>query len=50
MKSIFLDYYIGSLLLWKGKPENFKALKLRTYLWLRGGNGAPQHIVPDGQQ
>ena len=26
MRSIFLDYYIGSLLLWKGKKENFDAL------------------------
>lgn len=26
MRSIFLDYYIGSLLLWKGKQENFDAL------------------------
>ena len=26
MRSIFLDYYIGSLLLWAGKEENFAAL------------------------
>ena len=26
MRSIFLDYYIGSLLLWAGKKENFAAL------------------------
>ena len=26
MRSIFRDYYIGSLLLWKGKKENFEAL------------------------
>ena len=26
MRSIFLDYCIGSLLLWKGKKENFDAL------------------------
>src|SRR5437588_536631 len=26
MRSIFLDYFIGSLLLWKGKRENFEAL------------------------
>ncbi|HOU42123.1 MAG TPA: DUF262 domain-containing protein, partial [Promineifilum sp.] len=26
MRSIFLDYYIGSLLLWRGKSENFTAL------------------------
>jgi uncharacterized protein with ParB-like and HNH nuclease domain len=24
MRSIFLDYYIGSLLLWKGKVEKFR--------------------------
>ena len=27
IRSIFLDYYIGSLLLWKGKKENFEALR-----------------------
>lgn len=26
VRSFFLDYYIGSLLLWKGKEENFEAL------------------------
>ena len=26
MRSIFLDYYIGSLLLWKGTSANFEAL------------------------
>jgi uncharacterized protein with ParB-like and HNH nuclease domain len=26
MRSIFLDYYIGSLLLWKGTKSNFDAL------------------------
>jgi uncharacterized protein with ParB-like and HNH nuclease domain len=26
MRSIFLDYYIGSLLLWKGKQGSFDAL------------------------
>ena len=49
MKSIFLDYYIGSLLLWKGKPENFKALSCEPIYGLEG-NGAPEHIVLDGQQ
>ena len=34
MRSIFLDYYIGSLLLWKGKEENFAALALRGGLRL----------------
>jgi uncharacterized protein with ParB-like and HNH nuclease domain len=26
MRSIFLDYFIGSLLLWRGKTESFDAL------------------------
>jgi hypothetical protein len=49
MKSIFLDYYIGSLLLWKGKNENFEALSCEPIYGLEG-NGAPEHIVLDGQQ
>src|ERR1700730_3921930 len=31
MRSIFLDYYIGSLLLWKGKRENFEALSASRF-------------------
>lgn len=59
MRSIFLDYYIGSLLLWRGKKENFDALsceimygfddKAGQYSW-DYGKGAPEHIVLDGQQ
>jgi hypothetical protein len=49
MKSIFLDYYIGSLLLWKGKKENFEALSCEPIYGLEG-NGSPEHIVLDGQQ
>lgn len=49
MRSIFLDYYIGSLLLWKGKEGNFKALSCESiYGYL--GNGNPEYIVLDGQQ
>jgi hypothetical protein len=49
MRSIFLDYYIGSLLLWKGKPENFSALSCEAiYGYL--GNGKHESIVLDGQQ
>lgn len=49
MRSIFLDYYIGSLLLWKGKPENFEALSCEPiYGYL--GNGKREYIVLDGQQ
>lgn len=49
LRSIFLDYYIGSLLLWKGKPENFGALACE-HLYGFDGPGAPEHIVLDGQQ
>ncbi|MCC6918109.1 MAG: DUF262 domain-containing protein [Alphaproteobacteria bacterium] len=49
MRSIFLDYYIGSLLLWKGKAENFKALSCEPVYGYRGV-GKPEHIVLDGQQ
>lgn len=49
MRSIFLDYYIGSLLLWKGKKENFEALSCEP-LYGHSGPGSPEHIVLDGQQ
>ncbi len=49
MRSIFLDYYIGSLLLWKGKPENFTALSCESVYGYKG-NGKPEYIVLDGQQ
>lgn len=49
IRSIFLDYYIGSLLLWKGKPENFDALACEP-LHGYAGKGSPVHIVLDGQQ
>ncbi len=49
MRSIFLDYYIGSLLLWKGKPENFDALSCEDVYGFSGG-GNPEYIVLDGQQ
>lgn len=49
MRSIFLDYYIGSLLLWKGKKENFEALACEK-LYAFNGEGKPEHIVLDGQQ
>lgn len=50
MRSIFLDYYIGSLLLWKGKKENFTALACEPIYAYDNGAGAPEHIVLDGQQ
>jgi len=59
MRSIFLDYYIGSLLLWKGKKENFDALSCEIVYGFDNqkkhkpwnfGKGSPEHIVLDGQQ
>src|SRR2546429_398336 len=49
LRSIFLDYYIGSLLLWKGKPENFTALACEPIYGFQG-KADPSHIVLDGQQ
>jgi len=49
MRSIFLDYYIGSLLLWKGKTENFTALSCEP-VYGANGNASPEYIVLDGQQ
>jgi hypothetical protein len=49
MRSIFLDYYIGSLLLWKGTSENFSALSCEAVYGYEG-NGKPEYIVLDGQQ
>jgi len=49
IKSIFLDYYIGTMLLWKGKDENFQALSCtRVYGFV--GEERPEFIVLDGQQ
>lgn len=49
MRSIFLDYYIGSLLLWKGKSESFDSLACEP-LYGFDEKGDPTHIVLDGQQ
>lgn len=49
MRSIFLDYYIGSLLLWRGKKENFEALACEPIYGFMGDSN-PTHIVLDGQQ
>lgn len=49
MRSIFLDYYIGSLLLWKGTTGNFNALACEPLYGFQGGID-PTHIVLDGQQ
>ena len=49
MRSIFLDYHIGSLLLWKGKPGNFEALACEPIYGARKTDDKT-HIVLDGQQ
>ncbi len=49
MRSIFLDYYIGSLLLWKGNKRNFQTLACEP-IYGYGGEGKPEYIVLDGQQ
>lgn len=49
MRSILLDYYIGSLLLWSGKHENFDALSCEV-IYGFADKGHPEYIVLDGQQ
>jgi uncharacterized protein with ParB-like and HNH nuclease domain len=49
LKSIFQDYYIGTLLLWKGKRENFKSLTCEN-IYGHDGQENPEYIVLDGQQ
>ncbi len=50
MRSIFLDYFIGSLLLWKGKTETFGALACEPVYGFSSNSEDPRHIVLDGQQ
>lgn len=47
-RSIFLDYYIGSLLLWRGTKENFASLSCEALYAQK--DGQPEYIVLDGQQ
>ena len=49
LRSIFLDYYIGSLLLWKGASDSFDALACEPLYGFMGRDD-PTHIVLDGQQ
>lgn len=49
MRSIFLDYYIGSLLLWKGEKKNFEALSCEKIYGYTGDQNS-EYIVLDGQQ
>ena len=51
MRSLFLDYYIGSLLLWRGRSDTFASLACEPLKGFAGDNGgSPEHIVLDGQQ
>lgn len=51
MRSLFLDYYIGSLLLWRGRNDTFESLACEPLKGFAGDNGgSPEHIVLDGQQ
>lgn len=49
MRSIFLDYYIGSLLLWKGNKRNFQTLACEP-IYGHEGQERAEYIVLDGQQ
>lgn len=49
MRSIFLDYFIGSLLFWKGKEGNFEALSCEPVYGFKG-ESKQESIVLDGQQ
>lgn len=49
LKSIFMDYYIGTLLLWKASDENIKTLQCEKIFGFEGKQN-PLHIVLDGQQ
>lgn len=49
MHSIFLDYYIGNILLWKATPESFDALSCEPIYGFKDRSD-PTHIVLDGQQ
>lgn len=48
VRSVFLDYYIGSLLLWKGTKDNFHALSCEPIYGVVGNDR--DLIVLDGQQ
>ncbi|WP_419949133.1 GmrSD restriction endonuclease domain-containing protein [Candidatus Palauibacter sp.] len=50
MRSIFRDYFIGSLLLWKGRSKNFAALACEPVYGYAPDRAVPEHIVLDGQQ
>ena len=49
MRSIFRDYYIGSLLLWEGR-DYFDSLSCEPISGYEGDQSSRTHIVLDGQQ
>lgn len=49
IKSIFKDYYIGTLLLWRAGSEDLKKLSCEP-IYGFSGKSDPEHIVLDGQQ
>lgn len=49
LKSIFMDYYIGTLLLWEGNKENYNKLGCAN-LYAFKKEADPEYIVLDGQQ
>lgn len=50
IKSIFMDYYIGTLLLWEGTKENYDVLSCKKIYGYKGNDPDPHFIVLDGQQ
>ena len=50
MSSVFRDYYIGNLLLWRGTPSNFANLACESIYAYDGDDNNRTHIVLDGQQ
>jgi len=49
LKSIFEDYYIGTLLFWRASKENQDLLKCEPIYGFEG-KPSPEHIILDGQQ
>ncbi len=51
IKSIFMDYYIGTLLFWKGSKKNFDYLSCQPLFGFDNSEKQdPEYIVLDGQQ